>query len=41
MEGYELKAYERFKEQAQYYRQRAYDLEAEARSMGRSCIAPI
>jgi transposase-like protein len=34
MEGYELKAYERFKEQAQFYRQRAYDLEAEKRVTG-------
>jgi transposase len=31
MEGYELKAYERFKEQAQHYRARTYDLEGELR----------
>ena len=31
MDGYERKAYERFKEQAQYYRGRTYDLEAELR----------
>jgi hypothetical protein len=34
MEGYEFKAYERFKEQAQFYRSRAYDLEAELRVVG-------
>jgi transposase len=31
MEGYELKAYERFKEQAQFYRDRAHHLEGELR----------
>lgn len=35
MDGRELKAYERFKEQAQFYRARAYDLEAELRVVGR------
>jgi transposase len=34
MDGRELKAYERFKEQAQFYRARAYDLEAERRVTG-------
>src|SRR5438067_1157854 len=34
MDGRELQAYERFKEQAQFYRGRAYDLEAELRVMG-------
>ena len=31
MDGRELKAYERFKEQAQFYRGRAYELEGELR----------
>jgi transposase len=34
MDGRELKAYEHFKEQAQFYRARAYDLEAERRVTG-------
>ncbi|HEX4125084.1 MAG TPA: IS66 family transposase [Tepidisphaeraceae bacterium] len=34
MDRHEYKAYERFKEQAQHFRQRAYDLEAEARVNG-------
>jgi hypothetical protein len=34
MDGQELKAYERFKEQAQFYRARSYDLEAERRVTG-------
>jgi hypothetical protein len=34
MDGRELKAYERFKEQAQHFRARTYDLEAELRQVG-------
>jgi hypothetical protein len=34
MDGRELKAYERFKEQAQFYRARCYDLEGERRVTG-------
>lgn len=34
MEGYELKAYERFKEQAQHFRARTYHLEYELRGIG-------
>lgn len=34
MKGYELKAYERFKEQAQFYRGRCYDLEFQLRVLG-------
>lgn len=34
MEGYELKAYERFKEQAQHFRDRTYHLEYELRGIG-------
>jgi hypothetical protein len=34
MDGRELKAYERFKEQAQFYRARTYHLEAELRGIG-------
>ena len=34
MDGRELKAYERFKEQAQFYRARTYDLEADLRVLG-------
>ena len=33
MEGYELKAYERFKDQAQFYRSHAYFLEGELRAV--------
>jgi transposase len=34
MDGRELKAYERFKDQAQFYRARSYDLEGELRVVG-------
>ena len=34
MDGRELKAYERFKEQAQFYRARCYDLEGQLRVTG-------
>ena len=38
MDGRELKAYERFKEQAQLYRAIAYDREAELRAGGDHAI---